>query len=627
MAEQPMQRSLHTLPRTSRGWLGFAALAILILCRAAHAQELSDIDKRMQLLRFLQEAQRKMPEIVLPPPAAADLSAPRAPDAQGIDMAEARRIIGLGASGAGAAARIPGGRLAIIDDGFRGLKEWLDAHPDEKKLTQYFRVDPSKPTQFINDADFSEPGESDHGYWVYRVARAVLPDVPMMMYRVRSLREARDAVLQGSVGPNGAALFNISLGFGAGIFEIFSAEEDEFSRGLRLYLPQYESFVFISAGNQRTDTHSWESIDRNDNEYVDFRQATATHKDFESARVRLRKGFNHITFSWDARNHPDADYQLELMIEGEQVLARARADPKSARKGTIFLSFTSSTDGFPAYVRVKRLAGPKSGVFMRLIARGIGISGDYNGLQTTLPYTFRENPFVVFVGSFGKTADGRMAPSVFSNIGTGPDGKLVPHVLGPGQLLLDGRRLSGTSFASPFLTALYATRAGYNIKNLIERTSSHDLLAKGVNRFESSRWGIPDASKTTMDLKAITGPTRVEDVSHRVEGDDLIVRFSVTRCCMESLTWYVFASIYDPQTNLPVISVPAKQPVSRFTTLRSEKADFVRHPAEIRIPLKELDQMKGKPFEIKFGLQVRRWRKSLQDITDVDQAPVYRVTL
>ena len=625
MAEQRTKRRLHAPLGANRGLLGLTALAILILCPAAHAQDQSDIDRRMYFQRFVQEMQRKMPEIVLPPPTAAELSAPRAPAAQAIDVMEARRIIGLGASSVGTAARIPGGKLAIIDLGFSGAKQWLDAHADEKKLTQYFRINPTNSHDFVSDAEFSDPGMSDHGYWVYRVARAVLPDVPILLFRVSNRTEAGTAVINGSA-THGAILFNISLGF-PGIFEVVSTEEDGFAKTLRGYLPQYEAFAFISAGNSRSDVHSWLSADRNSNGYVDFRQATATHKDADSARVRLRKGSNRIDFAWDVRNHPDADYQLELMIAGDRVLTKATADPKSARKGYISLNFTSSEDNFPAYVRIKRLAGPTSAVFMRLIAEPIGVRGDYNGLQTALTYMFRENPFAIYVGSFGKAASGGFTPSSFSDIATGPDGKLIPHLLGPGQLRLDGKELNGTSFSSPFLTALYATRVGYNIKNLIERTSSHDRLAKGVNRFESSRWGIPDASKTAADLKTITGPTKVENVAHRVEGDNLIVKFSITRCCMESLTWYVFADIYDSQTNRPVISESTKKPVAGFATLRSEKADYVRHPVEIKIPLKELEQLKGRSLDVKFRLLVRSWRTSPQGTISLDEAPAYRIGL
>lgn len=625
MAEQQSERRPSVIFGTNHGLLGVTALAILILCPAAYAQSQSDIDRRMYMQRFLQEVQRKMPEIVLPPPTAAELSAPRAPAAQAIDMTEARRIIGLGASGAGAASRIPGGKLAIIDSGFSGAKQWLDAHPDEKRLTQYFRINPTNSTDFVGDAEFSDPGMSEHGYWVYRVARTVLPDVPILLFRVSNLTEAGTAVIKGSA-THGAILFNISLGF-PGIFEVVSSEEDIFAKTLRVYLPQYEAFAFISAGNSRAAVHSWLSADRNNNGYVDFRQATETRKDADSARMRLRKGSNRIDFAWDVRNHPDANYQLELMIAGDRILTKATADPKSARKGSIRLNFTSSEDGFPAYVRIKRLAGPAGGVFMRLIAEPIGVPGDYNGLQTALTYMFRENPFAIYVGSFGKAAGRGYTPSSFSDIATGPDGKLIPHLLGPGQLRLDGKALNGTSFSSPFLTALYATRVGYNIKNLIERTSNHDRLAKGVNRFESSRWGIPDASKTAADLKTITGPTKVENVAHRIEGDNLVVKFSITRCCMESLTWYVFADIYDSQTNKPVISGSAKKSVAGFATLRSEKADYVRHPVEIKIPLKELEQMKGKSLDIKFRLLVRSWRTSPQETISLNEAPAYRIAM
>jgi hypothetical protein len=82
----------------------------------------------------------------------------------------------------------------------------------------------------------------------------------------------------------------------------------------------------------------------------------------------------------------------------------------------------------------------------------------------------------------------------------------VPDIIGPGQLLIDGTVHQGTSYASPFLTALYATRVGYNLKNLVERTGGFGRFAAGVAPFERSRLGIPDADKVTGN-SATSGPT------------------------------------------------------------------------------------------------------------------------
>ena len=65
-----------------------------------------------------------------------------------------------------------------------------------------------------------------------------------------------------------------------------------------------------------------------------------------------------------------------------------------------------------------------------------------------------------------------MAPSSFSSYAKTVDGKILPHIMGSGQLIIDGKEIRGTSFSTPFISAFYAKFAGYNIKNFVESTSS-----------------------------------------------------------------------------------------------------------------------------------------------------------
>lgn len=593
---------------TSRRLAAAVAVALIVLPLAgAHAQWEATYRQR-----FIEEAQRKIPPLVLTPPGASERAAPRAPVAQGIDINEARTIMGL--TRPVAAARLPGGKLAIIDGGFRGIRERLEAFPHEKALTTLMRPGASPTDKLVADPAYAGPWDDDHGYWVYRVVRAVAPDVQVLLYTTDDLSRVASALLH--AGTQGVVLSNVSLSFPSH-FQIFSQEEDPVSKYLRVYLPQQEAFAFISSGNQRQDVHSFVSADRNNNGYVDLHDTAAPGRDVDNLRLKLRAGQFSTVLTWDASSHPDADYELQIVGAGNRVFYSGRVSPKDTVKGRIILRHAYSQPA-DAAIRVKRLAGPAGGVFMRVNGYPLGVSGDFNGLQTTNAYLFRENPFVTFVGSFGKAAGGRFAPSPFSNVGTAPDGRLTPHVLGPGQLQIDGRPTNGTSFSSPFITAMYATQVGYNFKNLIARSSNFARFAPGVAPHERSRWGIPDPALLAK-LDDLVGPTRIEEVSHRIEDGHLVVKFAVTRCCMESLSWGIAVDLVDPANG--------KRLGGALAVVRSAKADFVRHPLEARIPLASLEAFKGKTVKVGFDIKARRWPDPPPGTLKIHQAPTYDVTL
>lgn len=598
----------------------FAGLLALTGLSAARAQETT------YHTRFLEEVRRKVPPITMPEPSKAEMGAPHAPKALPIDIEEAKKMMGLDALGPNIAARIPGGKLGIVDLGFRGIKEWLAAHPEEAKLVTYHALDSSK-----GDPELSDPQTPDHGYWVFRVTRAVLPGVPIHLYASSgdNVASVLDPVVQGSAR-DGVVVFNMSLGLNSNC-QLDEEKEDEFSQDLRLALVQREAFLFIAAGNSRSSTHTWVSADRNGNGYVDFRCAAEAARNagsgMDGARVMVTPGDNQFYFSWDARHHPEDEYALELVARDGKVLATARRRAKDPPGACVILDYAADQRG-PAMLRVKRLAGAASGTLMRVNAYGhtdrAGLA-DFNGLQTALAYAFRENPFVIFVGAFGRTGDGKFAPSYFSDLGKTEDGRLVPDVMGPGQLLIDGHEENGTSFASPFVTALYATRVGYNLKNLVERTAGFERFAAGVAPFERSQLGIPDAQKVTQELAAITGPTKVENVSHKIEGNDLVLRYSISRCCMQSLVWYPAVVLLDAATHAPLKDAQGKGIVA-YRELRTEESGRVTYPVELHVPMSALEPYKGKTIEVYFAAKVRAWQTPPPGSLKVDEAPVYRFT-
>lgn len=577
--------------------------------------------------RFAEELRRKVPPVSMPAPGKEEIEAKRAPKAQAMDIEEAKKLLGVDALGPNIAARIPGGKVGIVDMGFRGIKEWLAAHPEEAKLVTYHPWDPSK-----GDPELSDKRTPDHGYWVYRVTRAVLPGVPIHLYATsgEDVASAVQPVVNGSAR-DGVAVFNMSLGLTSEC-QLDEEKEDEFSRDLRLALVQREAFIFISAGNSRSTTHTWVPGGTSADGYVYFRSAAEAARNpgssVDGARVWVSPGENVFYFSWDARHHPGDDYELQLTGKDGQVLATARRKENAAPGACVILDYDSDGEG-KAMLRVKKLAGEPSGTLMRVNAYGqvpTEFLADYNGLQTALAYEFRENPFVIFVGAFGKTAEGKFSPSYFSDIGKTEEGRLVPDILGPGQLLIDGHEENGTSFASPFLTALYATRVGYNLKNLVERTGGFQTFAEGVASFERGRLGIPDAKRVARNLDEITGPTKVENVTRKTEGNDLVLRYSISRCCMQSLVWYAAAILQDPATHAPLKSAQGKF-LMAYQELRTEQSGRVTYPVELHFPLNALEPFKGKEIEVYFGAKVRAWPAAPAGAVKVDEAPPYRFTL
>lgn len=544
--------------------------------------------------------------LVIPPPTDEQCAAPKGPKALHMDIQEARAMMGWGAIPSTHTVAVPGQKIAIIDSGFRGIEKWLDENPNERK--------------YVTVVTGGGSDESSHGYDVYRVARVVLSHAHLLLYKVSSASGLLAAI--DDAGRRYASVANLSLGWDS-FFEIVAEKRDVIDR-LHDLLAKREMFVLFSSGNERQDVHSWISADRDNNGFVDFHLPSQEDKTADDLSLLLRPGANKVYFTWDAEHSPEAAYDLELFTPTGDPLAQARDDPNDEVAGYISLEYTVEEREY-AFVRVRQLAGPKDGIFMRLLAKDIAYSTHFNGLQTIGSYAFFESPFVIYVGGVGKTEAGKLAPSAFSDIGMGPDKALLPHVLGPGQLILEGRRIQGTSFASPFITAIYGASQGHNLKNLMELTSSHAPLDPAVPAHERSRWGVPDAMTAIFNLRQVVGPTKIEDVSHRMEADELLVNFSVTRRCMQALTWWVELGLIDVDTGKALEDPETQKPVSGIVLLKSDEPDFARHRAEIRIPLKGLESLKGNIYTLNFRYGVRTWGN--RGWVSVDHAEAHHVKL
>lgn len=537
---------------------------------------------------------------LFPAPTEAELAAPPGPTTGPLTIREAKVAMGWPAA---LAMRPLGGledqKIAIIDAGFRGLRQWLDAHPQEKAHTTY-----------VGDLTKESPNDPEHGYEVYRVARAVLGDAQLILYKASDIVSVTKAIHDAA--RRGVVVVNASFGWltpDVTKIDDYKSGKLPFSlaEGLDAVTRENQIFVFFAIGNDRLNMHTWVSSEQGNDGIVVLHPGASSSEKAGTLPVRLPKGPSQISLGWDFRDAPTADYQLELVSDDGQVLATARA---GNRPGTIFLNY-SSTQSIYAGIRVRRLAGPSQGVLMRLLAMpGIATGPGFNGLQTAVPNAYRESPFLVYVGGMGRTTSGALAPSSFSDIGREPDDALLPHVLGPGQLMLDGKEIDGTSFATPFITAIYASTYGYNFKNLMERTATKAPLAPSTQPFAASRWGVPAVMGKMFSAKgqlSITGPTKVEDVHHQIKGDSLVIDFRISRCCMQGMAWTVGVALIDVKARKWVMDPSGKAVLWGTATLQSDKKDYIRTPVEVRIPLKSLAAYKGRTLQMYFNIRVRTW--------------------
>ena len=516
----------------------------------------------------------------------------------------------LMASGGNEYAKV---RIGIVDEGFRGLDAWLAGHPAEQGTTK-------PPSTAVVDPD----SESDHGYWVYRVMRALATNAELLLFRTDGTQGSIYSALT-EAAMRGVVIVNQSLE--RTDIPVVARDDPGTSKVLAL-LRQSEMFLFAAAGNDRLGTHTWVSADQDANGYVDFFvQRPQAEVAVDEAPVWLKIGRNEVQFSWDVSAYPDARYELELRSEDGKLLASRAPGASEQATGALRLVYLASVLDI-ATVRVRQTAGPARGVLMRLSV-DVGLGLYLNGLQSIPNHLLRDSPFLVTVGSFGVTANAKLSPSGFSNFGVRPDGAVAPDVLGPGQLLIDGRVRQGTSFATPFLAAIYSLSPGYNIKNLIARSAGYARLDSTAPIWERSRWGVPDQFRvygSTSLRPNVIGPTTVENVTHERIGDDLVVRFTVTRCCMEAMTWVVGAYLFDPRTGAYLVDPVTNTPVQAARTLLSDSPDYDRYPVEVRIPVGALGRLTGQEVGLGFSLLVRAWSQTLGTLRP-DEAPRYRLML
>lgn len=250
-----------------------------------------------------------------------------------------------------------------------------------------------------------------------------------------------------------------------------------------------------------------------------------------------------IRLSWQNSDNKDitGKMQLQLIDKKGEVVAASKGD----KNGILYLRYKPKEKRY-LWIRVldKGIINPVNKHFSLYVQNAYTGSkyAYFNGFGVSTYRSLVESPFIISVGSFGKNDKGELLPSPFSSYNKTVDGQILPHILAPGQLLIDGKKTNGTSFASPFITAFASRMADYNIKNYIESLSSKEKLAANLKEIEKSRWGVVDLKKWTLN-NYCSASNKVKNVQGGLKEDKFIISFDFWRNCMEKLDYRLLLKV------------------------------------------------------------------------------------
>ena len=529
-------------------------------------------------------------------------------------------------------------KVAIWDDGFAGIEEWLKANPKEAKLTKIIRLKPGNT--------------GTHGFDVYRVARQVLGDAEIYLYDALNAPDVPKLVAD--MKARGVHIVNAS--FSSRAFPVNRrmpvVEQNlaKFHNALR----KEELFTFFSAGNDGGKVHDFDAKAQGFIYTIPDLMVPRTDSKTripEMLRVMPSGGSINLSIYWDRRAYLAPPFSIQVSSRNGGSLAYLEGDEKNQRlwvfdKGGTKTENATQISGYgrlnlnltklpneEVHLVLRRLARDKPQIAMRLYIDRGHIAGNLNGRESANLISVADNPFIVTVGAIARGPDGKAAPTSFSGWGTTRDGDLIPHIHGPGRINLDGKVLNGTSFSAPFITAMLATAYGYNPRNILERVSDHERLSPSVPAEERSRWGMPSLIKLfPMELKSIVGPTKVESWSHRIDDKGLHVSNTFTRCCMEGMTYNPVIELYrlreagGKTTAERVIDPATKRVVYAMLTKRNMKKDIEKEPLAFSIPKVALPTEPGR-YQLRFGFFIKAWKSNVPTPTRPHEGGTYEFSL
>jgi hypothetical protein len=507
-------------------------------------------------------------------------------------------------------------KFGIVDGSFEGLQDWLNDNPEFKSRVTYTNLRKS-----------GKRAAGPHGFEVFKVAAEIMPTANFFLYEIGNPVSKFETILEGLKKDN---VFFASMSLG--VKQYMAGVDPATIYSQFDLLKDYQISFLVSAGNQRRDNHVFRYSDVDSDGKIEFsRSLTPKGKPMEFNRIYLAAGLPiELNLSWGEFPVRRSDFELQLVDADNNVVTSARA------KGdlpVISLSYEVS-EGQPLWIRLldKSEIPPAPDLEFGLFTLNVGTrSTTLNGQESLGIMAQYESPYVTVIGGFGRDSSERLQPSNFSSIGHTNTGQIGPHILGPGQFLIDGKPLNGTSFATPFMAALYSSFADYNIKNVIEATATKAKLAPGLTPEEQGRWGTPDATKLLAN--SCTKSNRIDNLRATPEADKLVVAFDFSRNCMEGMEYFLHAYVSGNRPTgpnvftfdaLPVAGSP-QQNLRGWVQKFSPTASIEAAPVRIEIPFKFIPRTQfGREVSVSFKISTRAQWDPVPIYAD---SPVLKVTL
>lgn len=166
-----------------------------------------------------------------PQPKTTPVTVPEARDLMGYPPSARERVLG----------GLEGIKVAILDNGFAGLEEWLKANPKEAKLTKAIKLLPGNT--------------GTHGFNVYRVARQVLGDAEIYLYDFPAMQSDVPGMIA-DMKSRGIQIVNASFGWSD--YPI-NRRVSPIVASLHNTAFKEELFFFFSSGNDGARVHSFDA--------------------------------------------------------------------------------------------------------------------------------------------------------------------------------------------------------------------------------------------------------------------------------------------------------------------------------------------------------------------------------
>lgn len=496
-------------------------------------------------------------------------------------------------------------KFGIIDRGFKGIQEYLKNHPEEKGKVG-----------FENASAFGGVGEASHGYNVFRIARKALPNAKILLIREDGTLKSWSKGME-LFAKNGIFLVNMSIGPAQFTGELqggltdspFLGDMARQNQALHSLLKKYEITLFQGIGNDRTRGHYFPYQDKNNDGFLEFRPTSHKFKTESGKTKTLTRSRNYlytkkgtelkVKLFWNEWPQRSSNFELQL-YKGKELKVQSASNNDNP---LIYLTYKPEESGYVSLRVVDKGSQQPERVrfYLEIFSGGGKKLGFFNGFEPTSTTAKTESPFFISVGAYGLAEDGKLKPSSFSSIGQGYNGSLLPHVIGPGQFILDEKVRNGTSYAGPFIAGLYAKYAAFNVKNYIEATSDYSLLEDNLAQSEKSRWGIPSWSK--LNDNECTRSSRIEETQHRVENDNVIIDFRLYRNCMESISFSPAIYLTADLNQSPVWNQPGQLLYWYGKEEKSKHKNIRAMPVTITIPLQSIpEKFRHKELEMHVGV-------------------------